>query len=999
MLISGNHTIRTQVPFALALCLMALCLMILPGTPQTATAQVCNVKVVTDASPDYYDMASMVRSVTGRWSTPEEKCWAMFYWNHLARRQTSPMILHGMELTDPVRQFNDYGYMMCSTIAGANCAIWNEMGMKVKFWDISLHTVSECFYGGRWHMVDNSMSAIYTLCDGVTIAGVEDIGRDGVCSASDGRREPGHIAKYHCLNATSSNGFLTGADCPRDLAQEYRCFKPSGLKYRWYYNNWDWGHRYILNLRGGEVYNRHYHSKGNEPKFYVPNQGKDPEAANRRYRIRGNGIWTFRPPLTPADYKESIHRQTNVEAMAPAGLQPAKAETPAEVVFKVQSANVATSQTIKAHIFRKTAQDAAAIAVSVNNGLTWKDVWTAEKTGKIPVMLDLLEEVNGAYEILIRITMTAKSSSGDVTLKDFEVKTVTMLNSKTQPQLKLGKNTIYVGLGDQTDSIVLWPELQGGKYRSCVVEESNVTTKEKHPGYQGVLHAIKPNEEAYVVYRIDAPTDITRVTYGGRFYNRTPKAAIRLSHSFDGGKTWQKSYELTSTKPPWDVIHYERVDKIPSGVRSVLLKYSLSASEAGSSACSIYSVRMEANHQPVKPGFRPIEVTFRWKEIQKDRSVIERSHTQRVEKTPARYTINVGGADHPAVDSLQVNLAGAVPEVRYGYSDGKDAGGEKFVDRWVSYGRNLLEGKPYTVSVPPTGEWGGSDPEGKKLTDGVAGPPYAGGIALKSACAWNTKRGQPEITVDMGKPQTIGAFRIHITAGWPWWQALRGEVKDKVEVFTSSDGKSYESRGTFNMDLRRKDVPINHMLPDDETTGGWNFERILDQPVRARYVRFKITPKRILGVSEVQALEFIKYEPFDIRIALPDDTCPYQKPIRGTRPTPSRGSQATRKTSRTTSRPGFPMANTTTNGQFPASAHTTIIAPNSESNSSVTQRAGCIDGANRQGTEPQRRHLRTQVRPVEASASCDPATSEVGNCGNSRSTRPGFDVDVVRQTR
>ena len=206
------------------------------GLPAVVEAQVCNVKVVTDANPDYSSMGSMVHSITSKWSTPEEKCWAMFYWNHIARRQTAPMIVHGRELTDPIRQFNDYGYMMCSTIAGANCAIWHNMGMDVRFWDISLHTVSECFYDKRWHVYDNSMSAIYTLCDGVTIAGVEDVGKEGACAASGGEVEPGHVARYHCLNATSNNGFLTGADCPRDLAQEYRCFKPSGLKYRYYYS-------------------------------------------------------------------------------------------------------------------------------------------------------------------------------------------------------------------------------------------------------------------------------------------------------------------------------------------------------------------------------------------------------------------------------------------------------------------------------------------------------------------------------------------------------------------------------------------------------------------------------------------------------------------------------------------------------------------------------------------------------------------------------------------
>src|SRR5689334_22197520 len=179
----------------------ALCWLIFPAVP--GIAAVHNLKVVTDASPDYSDMGSMIRSITQNWNTPEEKCWAMFYWNHIARRQTAPMILHGLALTDPIRQFNDYGYTMCSTISGINCSIWDAMGFKAKYWDISNHTVPEVEYGGRWHMYDNSMSALYTLCDGKTIAGVADIGKPGACEASGGKIEPGHIAKYHCLNATS----------------------------------------------------------------------------------------------------------------------------------------------------------------------------------------------------------------------------------------------------------------------------------------------------------------------------------------------------------------------------------------------------------------------------------------------------------------------------------------------------------------------------------------------------------------------------------------------------------------------------------------------------------------------------------------------------------------------------------------------------------------------------------------------------------------------------
>ena len=35
-------------------------------------------------------------------------------------------------------------------------------------------------------------------------AGIEDIGKTGACELSGGKEEPGHIAKYHCLNATGA---------------------------------------------------------------------------------------------------------------------------------------------------------------------------------------------------------------------------------------------------------------------------------------------------------------------------------------------------------------------------------------------------------------------------------------------------------------------------------------------------------------------------------------------------------------------------------------------------------------------------------------------------------------------------------------------------------------------------------------------------------------------------------------------------------------------------
>src|SRR5207249_12293731 len=99
---------------------------------------------------------------------------------------------------------------------------------------------------------------------------------------------------------------------------------------------------------------------------------------------------------------------------------------------------------------------------------------------------------------------------------------------------------------------------------------------------------------------------------------------------------------------------------------------------------SLYAVRMEANHKPADNTFEPLEVTFNWSERQADYSLIERSHTEQISKLPYRYTIDVGGVDHPVVTWLRVGpifVPGAV-----GYSDGKDVGGEKVVSKWVTYG-------------------------------------------------------------------------------------------------------------------------------------------------------------------------------------------------------------------------------------------------------------------------------------------------------------------------
>ena len=200
-------------------------------------------------------------------------------------------------------------------------------------------------------------------------------------------------------------------------------------------------------------------------------------------------------------------------------------------------------------------------------------------------------------------------------------------------------------------------------------------------------------------------------------------------------------------------------------------------------------------------------------------------------------------------------------------------GGQKYMPMKRTDGMNLANRKPYTSSRPPSGFQ--SSPGASNatiLTDGVVGSPVTGGTSYWWGQCW-TSGTDVDLQVDLGDSKMVSAFRAHLF-GYEFWDALKGEVQDRVEILTSVDGVTFVSHGLLQTSLWRKDIPINYMLQDDERATGWNFERTIPSPVAARYVRYRVTPKRILCISELQVFDIVDYKPFDLRIALPGSAGP-----------------------------------------------------------------------------------------------------------------------------
>ena len=888
------------------------------GSPTAAVSgsgAVYNLRVVSDASPDLTDLASLVSSITAAWPTDREKVWALYYWSHILKRQTSPMLVHGFELADPVRNFADYGFTNCSTISGINQALYEVIGLRHQFWDICNHTVSQVEYDGSFHMIDSSMSNLVTSDDGSRLATIEE------AAADDAR-----LVRTRSLYASSPAGFLTGADGLRNLVATMftdgstltglaDAFCAAGLKLRDYSYNWDAGHRYVLNLKDGESYTRYYRKLGDTNDYFVgtepadapdPTQPFDPEAATNM-GVRANGRWSFTADLTPAGFANAFYSSSNIAAADGVGITPLASGEPGVAIYKVQSANVVTSQSITATFSKSDPQADALISVSRNHGRRWQFVGQLGSMmgGAIPLRVPLRDEVNGAYEVLIRIEMTSPgASSAGVVLRALTVETITQVNAKALPVLHVGHNEITIGEGDQTDTMVLWPELRGDRWQDDVYDFQNIASQPATLPqiWTAVVYPAQVGQDAYLTYRMDAPNDITRVVYGGRLQNYFAGSYIDYLHSFDGGATWTRSYRFDSIASPWDVIHYETITDVPPGTRTALFKFVFhSTGSDGGRASGLYSARMEANHLPVNGGNAPLDVTWRWAEVQSDRTLVERSHQQRITSFPSTYAINVGGADHPVMRSVRVNLEGSGDGTAFGYGDGTDVGGVKYVHRWRTDGVNLAQGRPYTVSRPPSGfQESAAAPDTTLLTDGVVGGPITGGLAYQWGACWDPGAAL-DITVDLGTVLSTGAFRSHIF-GWPDWDALQGQVEDRVEVLTSADGAAFQSRGFLQTSLWKKDIPINYMLRDDETATAWNFELLPGAPVPARYVRYHMTPARAMCVSELQVLDRLTYTPFDIRLSPPGSggssaTWPFtvtpvtpQPPAAASAPAPADGS-------------------------------------------------------------------------------------------------------------
>lgn len=873
--------------------MFALYLMATVSPPSMAADY--NLRLRTDNVPDFTDIESLVHSVTDQWQTPQEKCIAIWSLNRQSRRQTSCATEGGRLIWDPILHYNSYGTLNCGIVSSLNSACWKQLGYKTRYIQLGDHTVCEVSWDGgkKWHMFDSSMSFFCYNHDG-EVASCKEIEESHACELSGGVSEPGHYYLYHgapqCVSHLGGDAWRKASDRPVEFDRTLKNgadsftdgFEPDSP----YTEYARYGHRYRLGLLPHQTYTRFWQPLELVPAYessYAAIQCYRPSGGKRRdpkdmTNMRGNGMWDFEPIFDESDCTELFYQDSKIELRGKDGngpkLHPTTAGELASVVFEVSAANVITSLRISGAGYRQQETDHLRLLVSRDAGINWQEVWKSSEVGAQEIRLNLLAEVAGVTECLVKVEMMAVDDKVDAGLDSLKLTTVTQLNRRTLPKLTLGSNLVTLTADEQAECVFLWPMLKEGVCRETLFEHHNL-----HCGdgaerfYAATLGPAENGEEGYATWRIELPTDVTGATIGVVATNKSSKSYVAVQTSFDG-LDYREILRKSSDSPPYDKQEIYEFDKkdVPAGVREFYVR-STFKTETGAGTYNkpgLQDLSISVQHEPRNRELQPVEITYHWIE-HREAGDVERSHTEIVESMPHEYKINTAGYRDPTMLSVRMRLANANEQYSLGYSDDNDVGGAYEQTKVVyAWGKNLAFQKPYSTSRPSSEDSRNPDTDGTELTNGkiIAATPDVFRDAVQPATAFWSSSEAVTFIVDLGEPEEIAGVRVSTHQ-----PNDRFCHPAEVRVATSTDGETWHDAGIIkHADLWNTSADYEPWEHDDDPEYdplpargrlAYSFPLVIDKRISGRFVRFTCHPQagHGMGLAEFQVFDDVRVTP------------------------------------------------------------------------------------------------------------------------------------------
>jgi hypothetical protein len=658
---------------------------------------VSHVKVLSDRVPDVSSLEAWKRSFIKNSMTDQQKALAIFRSVAMFRYQDAPPIefLHEGCVHDPIKTFNVYGYGMCCCASSNVEALARYLGLEARAWGINAHSVPEVFYDNAWHMFDTSLVNYFPKPDG-QVAGVDEIVaavKEWLDKHPEYRKNDAKLREFH-----QSGGWMGWKQGPSLLAacpfydgtgwwpakthgwystmQEYDGTGNTPFVFEYGYSQ---GYEVNVQLRPGERLTRNWFHKGRHvngvlndgdaPGCLKEKVGQGPMAYLTQYgdlnagRI-GSGTLEYDVPLGGGGASTWALVAENVASTA----QAAKPDSPLPSTGEGQGVRGdGDASDVKEHPEPALhVQDAARpglleirmptsyvyldgqmslvaaigpgggieILFSDNHGLDWKRIAMLRKSG--PQKIDLAKLVLRRYDYRLRFVLSGSGTG----LDRLRLSHAIQCSQRALPTLAQGENTISFTAGPSQGTITIEGVSSGN------AKDKNVSLADFHP----ILRDVSPEQyrvqdsPAEVAFSIATPGEMTRLRFGGHFRARDRADRWDVKVSFDGGRTFRRVDSYVG--PTQGKCQYTSIDNIPVGTRDAVIQW---RGEQHNTTC-LFALRIDADYRQPHGGFRPVKITYLWKENGVDKQDVH------VATQPAE-TYSIRCQARPEMKSIILELA------------------------------------------------------------------------------------------------------------------------------------------------------------------------------------------------------------------------------------------------------------------------------------------------------------------------------------------------------
>lgn len=446
-----------------------------------------NIKVVDSRGIDATDMKSLVGTVTKDCTTDQQKMEAL--WAFITRNPFYHWCeaREGREITgefgivyDPVKAFNVYGTVICYQVADLLANMAQEAGIKARTRSFPYkHKVMEAFYDGGWHLFDAQYDcqAIYYKADGKTVASLNEVDADPQYYLID---QPNPSEPFYQFD------YCNGVYWPwesKEWVKEnwYEYFDTEQLEKYLPFDQQ--GHHIVISLKPGEKLVRYWDNQG---KWYCSAEmrkgwshdntqkwvGLGPHDPRNPFNTYANGALIYRPDWRSSteNFYAGLYEGANYE-LKDGKVYPAVAGKTASVTFRVSSPYLLAGHpgrlfqdddskdgAIFRAIFNRAGEGAkTAVSVSLDEGLSWENVWQDTLSGVHPVEFDLTNQVEGHYAYLLRVDLQAPDKES-VSFSDLELENSLFYSPVLLPTVEPGANTFDVDLSEPSEQYCLYPD-------------------------------------------------------------------------------------------------------------------------------------------------------------------------------------------------------------------------------------------------------------------------------------------------------------------------------------------------------------------------------------------------------------------------------------------------------------------------------------------------------------------------------------------------------------